>query len=79
MTGLINSARGEYRYITICEEMRMTTQADIGSKERDLVVKCIDEAYEALHLIPRVDENGPVLVWLADQFVQIQRRADRSP
>ena len=55
----------------------MTTQADIGSKERDLVVKCIGEAYEALHLMPGVDENGPVLVWLADQFVQIQRRADK--
>jgi len=55
----------------------MTTQADVGSKERDLVVKCIGEAYEALHLMPGVDENGPVLVWLADQFVQIQRRADQ--
>jgi len=56
----------------------MTTQTDIGSKERDLVVKCIGEAYEALHLMPGVDANGPVLVWLAEQFMQIQRRADKA-
>ena len=56
----------------------MTTQTDIGSKERDLVVKCIGEAYDALHLMPGVDANGPVLVWLAEQFMQIQRRADKA-
>jgi len=56
----------------------MTTQTDIQSKERDLVVKCISQAYEALHLLPGVDENGPVLVWLAEQFMQIQRRADNA-
>jgi len=56
----------------------MTTQTDIGSKERDLVVKCIGQAYEALHLMPGVDANGPVLVWLAEQFMQIQRRADKA-
>ena len=56
----------------------MTTQTGIKSKERDLVVKCIGEAYEALHLIPGVDENGPVLVWLAEQFMQIQRKAEQA-
>jgi len=56
----------------------MTTQTDIGSKERDLVMKCIGQAYEALHLMPGVDANGPVLVWLAEQFMQIQRRADKA-
>jgi hypothetical protein len=56
----------------------MTAQTDIESKERDLVVKCIGQAYEALHLLPGVDENGPVLVWLAEQFMQIQRRADNA-
>jgi hypothetical protein len=75
VTGQISSA---WNWIRVCEEMRMTTQADIESKERDLVVKCIGEAYEALHLMPGVDANGPVLVWLADQFVQIQRRADQA-
>ena len=56
----------------------MTTQAGIESKERDLVVKCVGQAYEALHLMPGVDENGPVLVWLAEQFMQIQRKAEQA-
>jgi hypothetical protein len=56
----------------------MTTQTDIEGKERDLVVKCIGEAYDALHLMPGVDANGPVLVWLAEQFVQIHRRAEKA-
>ena len=56
----------------------MTTQAGIESKERDLAVKCVGEAYEALHLMPGVDENGPVLVWLAEQFIQIQRKAEQA-
>ena len=55
----------------------MTTPAGIESKERDLVVKCVGQAYEALHLMPGVDENGPVLVWLAEQFMQIQRKAEQ--
>ena len=56
----------------------MTTQADIEGKERDLVVKCIGEAYEALHLMPGVDANGPVLVWLAEQFLQIRHDGEKS-
>lgn len=56
----------------------MTTRAGIESKEHDLVVKCIGEAYEALHLMPGVDANGPVLVWLADQFMQIRRGAEKA-
>lgn len=56
----------------------MTTQAGIESRERDVVVKCVGEAYEALHLMPGVDANGPVLVWLAEQFIQIRRAAEGS-
>jgi hypothetical protein len=56
----------------------MTTQAGIEGKERDLVVKCIGEAYEALHLMPGVDANGPVLVWLAEQFMQIHRGSEKT-
>lgn len=57
----------------------MTAPASTGGTERDLVVKCISEAYEALHLMPGVDANGPVLVWLAEQFMQIQRRSGSRP
>jgi hypothetical protein len=56
----------------------MTTQAGIEGKERDLVLQCVGEAYEVLHLMPGVDANGPVLVWLAEQFMQIRRGDERS-
>lgn len=64
--------------MTEFEEIRMTTQAGIEGKERDVVVKCIGEAYEALHLMPGVDANGPVLVWLAEQFLQIRHDGEKS-
>lgn len=56
----------------------MTAQTGVESRERDLVVKCVGEAYEALHLMPGVDANGPVLVWLAEQFLRIRRAAEQG-
>ena len=46
--------------------------------ERDLLVQCIEDAYEALRLIPGVDANGPALVWFADHLRQAHDRA-RQP
>jgi hypothetical protein len=43
-------------------------------KERDVLVTCVEEAYEALRLLPGLDANGPAVVWLADQLLQIRRR-----
>jgi hypothetical protein len=51
----------------------MTAQPDVREKERDLIVRCVAEAYEALDLIPGVNPNGPALVWLAEQFRQLRR------
>jgi hypothetical protein len=42
--------------------------------ERDLLVQCVEEAYEALRVIPGVDENGPALVWFADHLLQARSR-----
>jgi hypothetical protein len=42
--------------------------------ERDLLVQCIEEAYESLRVIPGVDENGPALVWFADHLLQAHSR-----
>jgi hypothetical protein len=54
----------------------MTAQPDVREKEkqkeRDLIVRCVAEAYDALDLIPGVNPNGPALVWLADQFRQLR-------
>jgi hypothetical protein len=42
--------------------------------ERNLLVQCVEEAYESLRLIPGVDENGPTLVWFADHLLQAHSR-----
>jgi hypothetical protein len=49
----------------------MSVGADVRDTRRDLIVRCVGEAYEMLDVIPGVDPNGPVLVWLAEQFRQI--------
>jgi hypothetical protein len=49
----------------------MSTDAATGQdldKQRDAIVRCVGEAYELLDLLPGVNPNGPVLVWLADQL-----------
>jgi hypothetical protein len=43
--------------------------------ERNLLVQCVEEAYESLRLIPGVDENGPALVWFADHLLQAHSRS----
>jgi hypothetical protein len=55
----------------------MAAQPDVREKERDLIARCVAEAYETLDLIPGVDPNGPALVWLAEQYRQL-RRATRD-
>jgi hypothetical protein len=42
-------------------------------KERDFLAQCVGDAYTMLDLIPGVDPNGPALVWLAEQFMQLRR------
>ena len=51
----------------------MAAQPDVREKERELIVRCVAEAYETLDLIPGVNPNGPALVWLAEQFRQLRR------
>ncbi len=51
----------------------MTAQPDVREKERELIVRCVAEAYETLDLSPDVNPNGPALVWLAEQFRQVRR------
>jgi hypothetical protein len=57
----------------------MVSQQNIVERERDILVRCIGDAYEALRVLPGVDANGPVLVWLAEQFRSAYRQADKSP
>jgi hypothetical protein len=53
--------------------MIMSAQPGVQDKERDLIVRCIGDAYETLDLIPGVDPNGPALVWLAEQLRQLRK------
>ena len=51
----------------------MAAQPDVREKERELIARCVAEAYETLDLSPGVNPNGPALVWLAEQFRQLRR------
>ena len=51
----------------------MAARPDVREKERELIVRCLAEAYETLGIIPGVNPNGPALVWLAEQFRQLRR------
>jgi hypothetical protein len=50
-------------------------QLNLSQRERDVLVACVAQAYEALALIPGVDQNGPALVWLAEHMLHVHRRS----
>jgi hypothetical protein len=52
----------------------MADKTDPVEKERDVLITCVEEAYEALRLLPGMNANGPAVVWLADQLLQIRRQ-----
>ena len=52
----------------------MAEQQRLVDGERDVLVQCVTDAYEALRVIPGIDQNGPALVWLADHLLQMRRR-----
>ena len=57
------------------DELRVTET----EKERESVVRCAADAFEALKMIPDIDANGPILVWLSDQFLDLHRRGTSTP
>ena len=56
----------------------MTTRVGLEKKERDFLAQCVGDAHQMLDHLPGVDPNGPALVWLAEQFLQL-RRGDCPP
>lgn len=56
----------------------MAVDLNVPDNERHILVRCVTDAYEALHVMTGVDENGPVLVWLADQLLQVHRRGAKT-
>jgi hypothetical protein len=57
----------------------MASQSNTVERERDLLERCIGEAYEALRVLPGVDAKGPALVRLAEQFRAAYRQAECPP
>lgn len=51
----------------------MSVQPGDQDKERDLLVRCVGEAYEVLDLIPGVNPNGPALVWVAEHLRELRQ------
>ena len=51
----------------------MGEELNVSPKERDVLIKCIAEAREALRLLPDVEANGPALVWLASHLLEVHR------
>ena len=56
--------------------MAQQQQQSLIDRERDLLVRCVSDAYEALRVVPGLDQNGPVLVWLADHLLEVRRKED---
>jgi hypothetical protein len=54
----------------------MAQEQHLTEKERDVLVQCLADAYEALRVIPGAEHNGPALVWLADHLLDIRRREE---
>jgi hypothetical protein len=49
-------------------------------RERLLLVRCVETAYESLRLLPGVDTSGRTLVWFAGRLlVAHQRATGRTP
>lgn len=58
----------------------MTDELKVTEKDRECLVRSITDAFEALKLIPGVDANGPILVWLSGQLLQLhQKEASAAP
>jgi hypothetical protein len=55
----------------------MAAEQNSYEQERERLVRCIEDAHEALHIMVGVDENGPILVWLADHLYQAQSRVEQ--
>ncbi|HEV7990469.1 MAG TPA: hypothetical protein VGP25_01540 [Gemmatimonadaceae bacterium] len=53
----------------------ITDELKVSEKERDCLVRCVSDAYDSLKLVPGIDVNGPVLVWLAEHLLHLHRRA----
>jgi hypothetical protein len=56
----------------------LAENADVAAaveRERLLLVRCVETAYESLRLMPGVDTSGRTLVWFAGRLLLAHERA----
>jgi len=58
------------------DELRVT---ETTKKDRESLVRCVADAFEALKMIPGIDANGPILVWLSEHFLDLHRKEAPTP
>jgi hypothetical protein len=58
-------------------EEPMAEEQGSYEREREVLIRSVEEAYEALRVIPGIDENGPLLVWLTDHLYQAHNRVEQ--
>jgi hypothetical protein len=58
----------------------MTDELKVSEKDRECLARCVSDAYESLKLIPGIDANGPILVWLSGHLLHMhQKGASTQP
>jgi hypothetical protein len=58
----------------------LTDELKVTERDRECLIRCVTDAFEALKMIPGIDANGPVLVWLSGQLLhQHQKGTATTP
>jgi hypothetical protein len=66
-----------FHSIAQSQEWSMTTtekRVTQEEQERLSLVRCATDAFESLKMIPDLDPNGPILVWMSEHLHQTQRK-----
>ena len=46
--------------------------------ERLFLARCATDAFESLKMIPDLNANGPILVWMSELLFQVRRKEDQK-
>src|SRR5258708_3622359 len=60
-------------------EKMLTDELRVTEKDRECLVRCVSDAFEALKIIPGIDANGPILVWLSGHLLHLHQQGAASP
>ena len=57
----------------------MTDELKVTEKDRECLIRCVGDAFEALKMIPGLEANGPILVWLSGQLLHLHHKGVATP